>query len=126
LKSWQDKNGEVFLSLEIQRDGDNFCCIAVINPVGVQETKKAKYREANAPKYSDNSMFVLSPDEMKDIATWYDRAKAWHLKGKGNAVDWENKHLREEIAAPIRQKLADAKNEFDIMNAFDLRNARVQ
>jgi hypothetical protein len=79
----------------------------------------------DAPKYSDSRMLLLSPDEMKDMATWYDRAKAWHLKGKGNAVDWENKHLREEIALPVHQKLADAKNELDIMNAFDLRNVKL-
>ena len=75
-------------------------------------------------KYSDSSMLLLSADELKDLALWYSKAKAWHLKGKGNAVDWENKHLREEIAAPIRFKLADAKNEWDIRSAFDLRNAK--
>lgn len=62
----------------------------------------------------------LSADELKDLALWYSKAKAWHLKGKGAAVDWENKHLREEIAAPIRIKLADAKNELDIVQAFEL------
>ena len=107
LKSWQDKNGEGFLSLGIQQDGDNFCCIAVINRVDVQE--------------SNSKMLSLSADEIKDLALWYSKANSWHLKGKGNAVDWENKHLREEVAAPIRLKLAVAKNELDIMNAFDLR-----
>ena len=76
----------------------------------------------DAPKYSDSSMLLLSADELKDLSLWYSKAKAWHLKGKGNAVDWENKHLREEVAAPIRLKLADAKNELDISHAFDLRN----
>lgn len=64
---------------------------------------------------------TLSPDETKDLALWYSKAKAWNIKGKGNAVDWENKHLREEIAAPIRMRLADAKNELDIVKAFELR-----
>jgi len=62
----------------------------------------------------------LSPDETKDLALWYSKAKAWNIKGKGNAVDWENKHLREEIAAPIRIRLADAKNELDIVKAFEI------
>ena len=77
-------------------------------------------RQDDASKYSDSSMLVLSADEMKDLSLWYTKAKAWHLKGKGNAVDWENKHLREEIAAPIRLKLANAKNELDIKDAFAL------
>ena len=62
----------------------------------------------------------MSPDETKDLALWYSKAKAWHLKGKGTAVDWENKHLREEIAAPIRLALASAKNELDIVKAFEV------
>lgn len=62
----------------------------------------------------------LTPDEVKDLSLWYSKAKSWSLKGKGNAVDWENKHLREEIAAPIRVKLADAKNELDIVKAFEI------
>ena len=63
----------------------------------------------------------MSPDEIKDLALWYSKAKAWNLKGKGNAVDWENKHLRESIAAPIRLRLADAKNELDIVKAFEVK-----
>lgn len=64
----------------------------------------------------------MSPDETKDLALWYSKAKAWHLKGKGNAVDWENKHLREEIAAPIRLRLASARNELDIVKAFEVKD----
>lgn len=71
-----------------------------------------------------HSDILLSAEEMKDLALWYSSAKRWFLKGKGTAVDWENKHLREEIASPIRQKLADAKNELDIKDAFDLRNIK--
>jgi len=72
----------------------------------------------------DTEDVSLSPDETKDLALWYSKAKAWNLKGKGNAVDWENKHLREEIAAPIRLKLADAKNELDIVKAFEVGRPR--
>jgi hypothetical protein len=100
LKSWQNKNEERFLSLDIQKDSDNFCCIAVINPVEVQETKDAKYGEADAPKYSDSRMLLLTMEEMKDLVLWYDKAKTWHLKGKGNAVDWESKHLHEVNKKP--------------------------
>lgn len=62
----------------------------------------------------------LTADEIKDLALWYDKALAWHRKGKGQAVDWENKHLPEDIAAPIRLKLAAAQDEADIMRAFEL------
>ena len=80
--------------------------------------------EDDAPKYSDSNTLLLSIDEMNDISLWYSKARVWFLKGKGSAVDWENKHLREEIALPIRQKLAAARSELDIKNAFDLRKAK--
>jgi hypothetical protein len=72
----------------------------------------------------DEEDTALTPDEVKDLSLWYSKAKAWNLKGKGNAVDWENKHLREEIAAPIRQRLAEAKNELDIVKAFEIGKQR--
>lgn len=62
----------------------------------------------------------LTPDETKDLALWYSKAQAWHAKGKGGAADWENKHLRETIAAPIRSKLMAAKNSLDIAKAFKI------
>lgn len=76
--------------------------------------------EQSAPVVEQQPVEPMSPDETKDLALWYSKAKAWHLKGKGTAVDWENKHLREEIAAPIRLALANAKNELDIVKAFEV------
>jgi phage portal protein BeeE len=61
---------------------------------------------------------TLTADEIKDLALWYDRSRQWYVKGKGTAVDWENKHLSETIAAPIRLRLAEAKSEADIAQAF--------
>ena len=84
-------------------------------PVAEQgEPVVAESEEEQEPKKS----FDLTADEIKDLALWYDRARQWHAKGKGTAVDWECKHLRETIAAPIRLRLADAKNEGDIAAAF--------
>jgi hypothetical protein len=77
------------------------------------EEEKPVEKEAPVSKSLD-----LSADEIKDLALWYDRAKQWFLKGKSAAVDWENKHLREAIAAPIRLKLAEVKSEADIALAF--------
>ncbi len=82
------------------------------NPVDKPADKK--------PAPPTKSLPTLSPDELKDISLWYNKAKWWFLQGRGTAVDWENKHLREEIAAPIRLKLAEAKTEYDIMKAFEM------
>ena len=32
LKDWQEKNSKRLLSVSIQKDNDNFCCIALTNP----------------------------------------------------------------------------------------------
>lgn len=62
----------------------------------------------------------LSPDEIKDVHLWHQKAKAWYNKGKGSAVDWETKHLRESVAEQIRGKLAVAENALDIEKAFQV------
>lgn len=61
----------------------------------------------------------LSPADIKDLALWQQMATRFHRKGKGTAVDFEAKSLSEDIAAPIRLKLANAKNELDIIKAFE-------
>jgi hypothetical protein len=35
LESWQNENQKRLLSTNIQKDGDNFCCIALSNPTEV-------------------------------------------------------------------------------------------
>ncbi len=60
----------------------------------------------------------LSTEEQKELALWEQRAKVWFPKGR-SAVEWECKHLREEIAAPIRMKLSKAESYQDIKNAFE-------
>lgn len=66
-----------------------------------------------------NATMSLTPDEMKDLALWYSKAVSWHAKGK-SAQDWECKHLREDIAAPIRAKLKTAASEAEIKAAFEM------
>ena len=46
LKNWQDIKRKSFLSLSIQKDGTNFCCIAVISPKEL--TQIVDYKEAMA------------------------------------------------------------------------------
>lgn len=84
-----------------------------------QESEPEEYEEEETQDEAKH--LQLSADEIKDLALWYDRARQWHAKGKGTAVDWENKHLPETLAAPIRLKLADAKTEADIAAAFNIR-----
>ena len=90
------------------------------------EQDAALQREALAAKQPPKKpapggkSYDLTADELKDLSLWYSKAKAWHAKNKGNAVDWENKSLREEVAAPIRMKLAEARTEYDIMLAFQM------
>jgi Phage portal protein len=74
--------------------------------------------QSSAPAEKPIKAIVLSPDEMKDLTVWHDKAKAWWKKGKSGYVDWENKHLPESIAAPIRVRLAAVKSEADISQAF--------
>ena len=87
------------------------------NPPDAVPPENTQQPQNNNP-VDTSKAFVLSADEIKDLALWYDRAKQFYVKGKGQPVDWECKHLREEIAAPIRLKLASVKNEEDIAGAF--------
>lgn len=64
-----------------------------------------------------NESADLSPEEMKDISLWYSKAVAWFGKGR-SAADWSNKHLRESIALPIRQRLATAATLEEVKAAF--------
>ena len=32
MENWQNENRKRLLSVDIQKDGDNFCCIALTNP----------------------------------------------------------------------------------------------
>ena len=57
---------------------------------------------------------------IKDLALWKDIAVRCFRKKGTTAVDFECKALPEEYAAPVRLKLAEAKNESDIIKAFDV------
>lgn len=35
IQSWQNENQKRLLSISIQKDGNNFCCIALTNPTEV-------------------------------------------------------------------------------------------
>lgn len=63
---------------------------------------------------------ILNANEIKDLNLWKQVAMRSYHKGKGAAVDFECKYLPANIAEPIRQKLADASNEFEIVRAFEI------
>jgi hypothetical protein len=62
----------------------------------------------------------LDAGMIKDLALWKDIAVRCFRKNKGAAVDFECKALMEEYAAPIRKALAGARDEADIIKAFDI------
>jgi len=62
----------------------------------------------------------LTPPMMTDLKTWCDMSRRFYGKGKEIPFDFECKALPEEIAAPIRKKLHEAKNEVDIIKAFEI------
>ena len=62
----------------------------------------------------------ISADMIKDLALWKDIAVRCFRKKGTAAIDFECKALPEEYAGPIRLKLAGAKNEADIIKAFDV------
>ena len=64
----------------------------------------------------------LTAPMIKDLEAWSGRALAWYKKGKGKAEDWECKALPDDIADGIRARLRAAKNELDIVKAFEISN----
>ncbi len=64
--------------------------------------------------------FTLNANEIKDLNLWKEMALRFFHKKKGTAVDFECKYLPENIAMPIREKLGNATNEFEIIRAFEI------
>ena len=49
MRNWQDTNHKDFLSLSIQQDNGNFCCIALTHPFDlVQQTQELLYEQEMA------------------------------------------------------------------------------
>ncbi len=56
MKSWQNANHKRLLSLSIQKDGENFCCIALTNPTEVVITSEDGRNHARV--YSSGHLVV--------------------------------------------------------------------
>ncbi len=55
LDLWQDEHQRQLLSVNIQRDGDSFCCIALIGPVEVLVTSEDGQHHAKVTRYGNLS-----------------------------------------------------------------------
>ncbi|MGE0131297.1 MAG: hypothetical protein AB7U82_24715 [Blastocatellales bacterium] len=51
MDNWQNDNQKRFLSISIQKDGDEFCCIALTNPSEVVITSADGQRHAHVDGY---------------------------------------------------------------------------
>lgn len=120
--------GQLQTLMNLSKEQAELCMGAVgltfsaAQPTNTPRGKPEEYEADIEPEEQEEAKHLqLSAEEIKDLALWYDRARQWNAKGKGTAVDWENKHLPESLAAPIRLKLASAQNEADISAAFNIR-----
>jgi hypothetical protein len=88
-------------------------------PKGVQEGEQAP---APAP---EKKPMTMTPDMQKDVVLWRQMAQRFYRKGKPLPIDFECKALPEEMAAPIRAKLAAAQDELAIVKAFEITTSDV-
>ncbi|OCF84458.1 hypothetical protein [Nocardia brasiliensis] len=51
IDEWQESAERRLLSLSIQRDGDNFCCLALTNPSEVVITSPDGHNHANVSRF---------------------------------------------------------------------------
>lgn len=58
IESWQEENEKRLLSINIQKDGDNFCCIALTNPTEVVITSLDGKNHAEV--FSNGKLYTTS------------------------------------------------------------------
>ena len=58
MESWQNANQKRFLSVSIQQDHENFCCIALTNPSQVVITDRSGMNVAHV--YPDGTLHVYN------------------------------------------------------------------
>jgi len=59
MDEWQQANNRRFLSISIQQDGGNYCCIALTNPTEVVITSSSGSRDADVVRFGqDNALMV--------------------------------------------------------------------
>ncbi|MFI6043906.1 hypothetical protein ACIA8C_19915 [Nocardia sp. NPDC051321] len=58
MEEWQQAAGQRLLSISIQHDRDNFCCIALTNPTEVVITSPDGHNHANVSRFG---MLAVDP-----------------------------------------------------------------
>jgi hypothetical protein len=56
MEGWQHVNSKRLLSISIERDGDNYCCIALTNPSEVVITSRDGINHATV--YSNGALYT--------------------------------------------------------------------
>ncbi|WP_194818352.1 hypothetical protein [Nocardia sp. XZ_19_385] len=51
MEQWQEANGRRLLSVSVQPDGENYCCIALTNPTEVVITSEDGNNHANVSRF---------------------------------------------------------------------------
>lgn len=64
----------------------------------------------------------LTAPMLKDLKTWADMSLRFMRKGKALPIDFECKSLSDKMADEIRDRLRVAKNEGEILKAFEIEN----
>ena len=67
IEEWQNQNKRRFLSLSIQRDGDDFCCIALTNPSEVIIFSGAEGEDSQARVFGGRLHIQETPHPSKVI-----------------------------------------------------------
>ena len=68
----------------------------------------------------------LDAQQIKDLDLWRQVATRNYAKGKGKATDFKCASLPGSIADPIRERLAKADNELEVLKSFDIGSSSVE
>ena len=60
IQEWQNENKKRLLSISIQKDGENFCCIALTNPTEVVITDKNGRNYGSLAGGNDGYLYVYN------------------------------------------------------------------
>ncbi|NCX89041.1 MAG: hypothetical protein EBX02_08035 [Betaproteobacteria bacterium] len=63
---------------------------------------------------------IIDANQIKELALWQD----WALRHPEKAASFKSLHLSEEITAPIRERLASARTDLEIVKAFTVGTAQ--
>lgn len=83
----------------------------------VEEKPRLLEKEKKAIEPEEEKSISLSAEQIKELNLWRQIAERNDRKGKGRAIDFECKHLPEDVQIDIRKKLA---SDMDVAQAFEI------